>query len=118
MKTKIQTETTTIEIREINVPGFYKAENHYYRTFLKGNTVMCDIIASWESLGELEYKAGRRIASVPFSNCTEITKDEFLSALDKVYDSIQNMLNDIAPQEGSLYMVTPTLVPIEPPKEN
>jgi len=114
MKTTITREFTQTKDYEIEVPSYYKADYQNFRIYLDGERFKCCAINNWGDRVEFHHEYS--ISCVDFDRPS--TQDEFIAALDKVYAKIEFQLNDMLPKEGSMYIVTPTLVPIEPVKEN
>jgi len=118
MNATITRESTVKTTYEVGVPSYWKSEYQTFRVFKNKATdqVQCNCISDWG--GRVEYISDYPANCIKFETAKEITKDEFLTALDVVYTSIETMLNDIAPEEDSMFLIRPTRVPTEEPKSN
>ena len=115
---KVKRSATVETEYEINLPYYCRTEWQFFRLHSVNDEIKCTMIALWS--GGIDFDSGYSVGAVPLEKTTEITAKEWLEALDNVYNSIENMLNDMVPQgPKSAWMVHADLIPlIEPVKEN
>lgn len=100
----------------IDIPSYWKAGSSYYRVFKRNDEILCDIISDWNVLNQLEISTNRSITAARFDK--QITKEEWMGAVDLVIDKLDIIINEEEPQgEDSFYHLSKTLLPTHPEKE-
>lgn len=120
-KTTIKTET---EIPfEVDVPSYWKSEYSFYRVCQRGEPfpeTKIDIVHDWHPLNKLEFHTNQPISLLHFEKAEPITKQEFETALEKVIQRLDEIANEMNPEnsEDSFWHYHRDLYPLRPANES